>query len=535
MKTAVAYTRYSSDNQREESIEAQLYDIKKYAQSEGIAIMDYYSDEATSGLSTNRPGFKQMIEDVITKGGIDYIIVHKVDRFSRDKYQSAIYKEKLSRRGVKVLYAAQKLADTPEGGLMESILEGFSQYYSDNLSQETRKGLYTNARKALYNGGVIPFGFAIDEDKHYILAPREAAGVRLIFELFLKVYSQREIAAVMNEHGYKTRYNRPFTVYSVTYILSNPKYMGVYEYGRLEHRYSENGKRTVAIERPSSEIVRLEDALPAIITKAQFLEVQEMIRTRRNARSPRQKIDYPLKGLIFTADGHTMSGATSKGRGYYRSKKTGVYIRREPLENYIITVARDYILQNSDALLEKLEAEVGKLLTDKDADRKILKKRLDEIDQEESNCIDFITQMGANQKVKEKLDELAKEKEKITQALSIELDPVDIKKELRTWIEKIRGEEADTVISKKDLIKLMVRRVEVGEKEVKIYFNFPPNSCTPRAHAPACAGNTTINLPDGFAGWDHPRVCGEYWKSKTRTSYRPGSPPRVRGIRSGHG
>ena len=123
MKTAVAYTRYSSDNQREESIEAQLYDIKKYAQSEGIAIMDYYSDEATSGLSTNRPGFKQMIDDVITKGGIDYVIVHKVDRFSRDKYQSAIYKEKLSRRGIKVLYAAQKLADTPEGGLMESILE----------------------------------------------------------------------------------------------------------------------------------------------------------------------------------------------------------------------------------------------------------------------------------------------------------------------------------------------------------------------------------------------------------------------------
>lgn len=486
MKTAVAYTRYSSDNQREESIEAQLYDIKKYAQSEGIAIMDYYSDEATSGLSTNRPGFKQMIDDVITKGGIDYVIVHKVDRFSRDKYQSAIYKEKLSRRGVKVLYAAQRLADTPEGGLMESILEGFAQYYSDNLSLETKKGLYTNARRALYNGGVVPFGFAIDEDKHYILAPREAAGVRLIFELFLKGYSQREIAAVMNEHGYKTRYNRPFTVYSVTYILSNPKYMGVYEYGRLEHRYSENGKRTVAIERPSSEIVRLEDALPAIVTKAQFLEVQEMIRTRRNARSPRQKIDYPLKGLIFTADGHTMSGATSKGRGYYRSKKTGVYIRREPLENYIITVARDYILQNSDALMEKLEAEVGKLLTDKDADRKILKKRLDEIDQEESNCIDFITQMGANQKVKEKLDELAKEKEKITQALSIELDPVDIKKELRTWIEKIRGEEADTVISKKDLIKLIVRRVEVGEKEVKIYFNFPPNSCTPRAHAPGC-------------------------------------------------
>ena len=486
MKTAVAYTRYSSDNQREESIEAQLYDIKKYAQSEGIAIMDYYSDEATSGLSTNRPGFKQMIEDVITKGGIDYVIVHKVDRFSRDKYQSAIYKEKLSRRGVKVLYAAQKLADTPEGGLMESILEGFSQYYSDNLSQETRKGLYTNARKALYNGGVIPFGFAIDEDKHYIINPREAAGVRLIFELYLQGYRKPKIADVLNNHGYKTRYDRPFTEHSITGILRNCKYAGVYEYGRLHYKYNDSGKRTLAIERPDEEVVRIEDALPAIITRSMFEEVQEMIRSRRIQHSPRQKIDYPLKGLIFTADGKPMSGSTSGGYSYYRHIKTGLRIKREPLENYILTVAREYILCNADALMDKIEAEIVKILDTKDTDRKALNRRLDQIDREESNCIDFITQMGANAKIKDKLDQLAKEREAIQEALAIKVDPADIKKELRAWIEKIRNEESDTVLSKSDLIKLLVRRVEVSETEVKIYFNFPADFCRPGLTAPAC-------------------------------------------------
>nr|WLJ26245.1 MAG: integrase [Firmicutes phage HS16] len=153
MKTAYAYARFSSDNQREESIEAQFFEIKKYAESEGILIKKYYSDEAISGLTSNRPQFKEMINNIMNNGKVDYVIVYKVDRFSRNKYQSAIYKEKLSRRGVKVLYAAQRLSDTPEGGLMEGILESFAQYYSDNLSTDTRRGQYNNARNGLFNGG----------------------------------------------------------------------------------------------------------------------------------------------------------------------------------------------------------------------------------------------------------------------------------------------------------------------------------------------------------------------------------------------
>lgn len=486
MKTAVAYARFSSDNQREESIEAQFYEIKKYAQDEGIAIMAYYSDEATSGLSAARPEFNRMIND-LEKGGIDYVIVHKVDRFSRDKYQSAIYKEKLARRGVRVLYAAQRLSDTPEGGLMESILEGFAQYYSDNLSQETKKGLYTNARKALYNGGVVPLGFSIDENKNYQIVPQEAACVRLIFELYLQGYSQQKVADAINAQGYKTRYKRNFTERSISGILSNPKYMGVYEYGRLEYKYNHTGKRTLAHRREDSDVVRIEDAFPAIVPPALFEEVQEMIRTRRNQRHPRQKVDYPLKGLIFTADGQPMSGATSGKYSYYRHIKSGLRIRREPLENYIITVGRSYILDNADDLMDKIETEVIKILDTKDTDRKAQKKRLDQIDREEANCIDFITQMGANEKIKEKLDSLAKEREAINRALAIKLDPTDIKKELRTWIDKIRSEEPDTVLSKKDLIKLLVRRVEVSDTEVVIYFNFPggPKTCTPNRNTPA--------------------------------------------------
>ncbi len=96
MKTAFAYARFSSDNQREESIEAQFYEINKFAQEEGILIEKYFSDEAISGRTVVRPQFQEMLSEIYDGKKIDYIIVHKVDRFSRDKYQSAIIKEKLT-------------------------------------------------------------------------------------------------------------------------------------------------------------------------------------------------------------------------------------------------------------------------------------------------------------------------------------------------------------------------------------------------------------------------------------------------------
>lgn len=483
MKTAYAYARFSSDNQREESIEAQFYDIKKYAESEGILIKKYFSDEAISGRTANRPDFQTMLDKIYKEGNVDYIIVHKVDRFSRDKYQSAIIKEKLSRRGVRVLYAAQRIADTPEGGLMESILEGFADYYSKNLSVETKKGLYTNARKAQFNGGLIPFGFDVDEDKHYVVNDYEAVAVRLIFELYLSGMSQSKVADEINHRGYKTRMNRKFTDYSIKNILVNPKYAGIYQYGKLRFGYGPTGKRTVKSEREDEDIVQIEDAIPAIVEREVFEKVQKMIKNRSNYRRPGQRTTYALKGkIICSCCGGNLTGYTGSNlkHSYYRCKKCGNRIRRQPLENYILTVAKSYMLKNEDKLVKLIEKEVGKLIDTKDADKVALKKRLDQIEREENNCIDFITQMGASEKLKEKLDALGIEKKEIEEKLNLDLNPINFSKEIRIWMRKIKDEEADTVLSKKEIIQLMVDFVEVGEEEVKIHFNFcPPNSSTP--------------------------------------------------------
>src|SRR5699024_9736064 len=149
MIRAASYARFSSDNQREESVEAQLADNKKYAIKNNIVIVKEYIDRALTGRTDNREDFQQIITDA-KKDKFDVVIVHKVDRFARNRYDSAIHKHTLKKHGVKVMYSAQAIDDSPEGVLMEGMLESFAEYYSLNLAQEVMKGMKQNAKKAKF-------------------------------------------------------------------------------------------------------------------------------------------------------------------------------------------------------------------------------------------------------------------------------------------------------------------------------------------------------------------------------------------------
>jgi len=119
MKTAVIYARYSSDNQNEQSIEGQLRVCQDYAQRNDILILNTYIDRAMTGTNDNRPDFQKMIKDSNNKE-FEYIIVYKIDRFSRNKYETAKYKKILKDNGVKLLSAMENIPDTPEGIILES-------------------------------------------------------------------------------------------------------------------------------------------------------------------------------------------------------------------------------------------------------------------------------------------------------------------------------------------------------------------------------------------------------------------------------
>ena len=179
MKNAVIYARYSSSAQSEQSIEGQLRVINEYAQKEGFNIINTYIDRAMTGRNDDRPDFLRMIKDSENKQ-FQYVIVYKLDRFSRNRYDSAVHKKTLRNNGIKVISATEHILDTPEGIILESMIEGLSEYYSAELAQKVRRGLKKSRLKGNFTGGIVIFGYYLKNKKLYINKP-EAEIVKKVF------------------------------------------------------------------------------------------------------------------------------------------------------------------------------------------------------------------------------------------------------------------------------------------------------------------------------------------------------------------
>ena len=163
---AVIYARYSSDNQREESIEGQLRECKEYADQNGITVVRTYIDRALSAKTDSRPQFQQMIHDSATHT-FEAVLVWKLDRFSRNRYDSAHYKRILKNNRVHVVSVTEPISNTPEGIMLESLLEGMAEYYSAELAEKVSRGHKENALKAKFNGGPVglsSLAVAVGED-----------------------------------------------------------------------------------------------------------------------------------------------------------------------------------------------------------------------------------------------------------------------------------------------------------------------------------------------------------------------------------
>ncbi len=227
MKTAVIYARYSSDSQTEQSIDGQLRVCTEYAKSHDILILDTYIDRAMTGTNDNRPDFQRMIKESNRKQW-NYVIVYKFDRFSRNKYETAMHKKTLKDNGVKVVSATEFVPDTPEGIIFESMLEGYAEYYSAELSQKIRRGNNESRRKGNLTGGKIPYGYK-NENKKAVVIPEEAEIVRYIYEQYSIGVYVKDIIAELNSKGLLHK-GKPFAKNTVYGILSNERYSGIYRH-----------------------------------------------------------------------------------------------------------------------------------------------------------------------------------------------------------------------------------------------------------------------------------------------------------------
>ena len=223
---AVIYARYSSDSQTEQSIEGQVRVIKEYATRNSIPIIDSYIDSAISGTSDKSPEFQKLIAEAKRKD-FGYVLVYKFDRFSRDRLNSLLYKRELKKNGVKVISVTEYISDDPQGILFESIIDGYSEFYSAELSQKVRRGNRESRMKGLYTGGYVIFGYKVIEKK-YVIDENEAKIVRRIFEDASNGKTYPQICKELNEEGITHR-GKKFDMQFIFKLLHNKKYIGIIE------------------------------------------------------------------------------------------------------------------------------------------------------------------------------------------------------------------------------------------------------------------------------------------------------------------
>ena len=297
MRKAAIYARYSSENQRDESIDAQICAIEEYARRNDIAIVKTYIDRAKSATTAERPSFQEMIKMSET-GMFDTIIVHKLDRFARSKYDSAIYKQKLKVNNVRLISVTENLDGTPESIILESVLEAMAEYYSKNLAREIMKGTMENAKKSDHCGGVPPLGFDI-VNKRLVINEHEAEAVRLIFDMYANGKGYTEIINTLNHKGYRTKRGNPFGKNSLFEILRNEKYKGTYTYNKSSHKTA-RGTYNRHEYKDDSEIIRINDGCPRIVSDEIFSLVNERMKENRlSADKNRDRQKYLLSGLVF--------------------------------------------------------------------------------------------------------------------------------------------------------------------------------------------------------------------------------------------
>lgn len=354
MPRAVIYARFSSDMQREESIDAQVRACTAYAQSKGYNIIDTYIDEAKSGRDvTKRDAYNQMLADAM-EDKFDVIIFHKVDRNSRNELNYFKFKDKLEKLGICYEYAAQHIdALSPEGQMMETMMVGMAAYYSRNLAKETKKGLNENAYKAQFNGGYAPFGYKI-VDKHYVIDEQEAEAIRLIFDLYISGHGYKDICIILAIKDYTTRNGKPFGKNSLYDIIGNEKYCGTYTFNKSPRK---NGGRNMHAKSRPDDFIRLEDAIPPIVSKDIFQQAQARRRINKARPAFKSKVNYLLSGKILCGHcGQAMGGHSVTPRKKMYSYYGCLTKDRVPLQNCPQKTIRKEDVE--EAVLTKIKTEI---------------------------------------------------------------------------------------------------------------------------------------------------------------------------------
>ena len=458
LKTAVIYARYSSENQTEQSIEGQLRVCSEYAKSHDILILDTYIDRAMTGTNDNRADFQRMIKDSGRREW-NYVLVYKLDRFSRNKYESTIHKKTLKNNGVTLLSAMENIPDTPEGIILESLLEGMNQYFSAELSQKVRRGMKETRLKGNFTGGKLIYGYNV-ENRKVVINENQAEVVRFIFEQYSLGVYVKDIIKLLTAKGIYN-FGKPFARNTVYNILKSEKYSGIY--------------------RHDGEV--FENIYPQIVPTEIYEKVRAKIDSNRYGKRSvevvyllRQKMKCGYCGMPISAETGTSKNGQVKryykcsGRKHGSDCKKSV-IGKDFLENLVVDITLEELSkpQVINALVKGL-LNIQEQQSNGTPVLNMLTKEKRQTENAIKNIMVAIEKGVITNTTTKRLKELEEQQENLDKQILIERSKIAVKlsesdmKEFYTQALRLEPQM---------LINYLIKEIVLFDDKIEIYYNNP--------------------------------------------------------------
>jgi site-specific DNA recombinase len=458
----VIYARYSSHSQTEQSIEGQLQACYEYARANGHIVIAEYIDRAQSGTTDSRAEFQRMIADS-DKRTFEAVLVYQLDRFARNRYDSAINKARLKKNGIRVISARENISDDASGILIEGVLESMAEYYSAELSQKIRRGMNINAEKCLSNGSNPGLGYTVDTERRFQIDPEGATIVREIFEMYASGTTVTEINKYLNDKRVKTSKGGAFNKNSLHRMLRNKRYIGIYIYKDTE----------------------TPGGTPRIIDDELFDRVQRIL--DRNKAAPartRGKEEYLLTTKLFCGycremmTGYGGTGKSGKAYHYYACKNAKKKLCRKKvvdkqyIEDRVVLECRKLL---TDSNIERVAASVA-AVCEADYDGAAI-KRLKVAMQEADGAIENLwkaLELGQSaEMITERIEKRKKEKEELEAQIAIETGKqiVLTAPQIRAFLYSLQKGNVNDTNNRRGIINIFLQAVYLWDDKLTIVLN----------------------------------------------------------------
>lgn len=465
-KKGVIYARYSSHNQKEESIEQQVEECMAFAAMNNIKITQVYADKAISGRTDKRPQFQRMMREA-EKRSFTVVIAYKSNRIARDMLSALKYEDRLSKYGIETLYAKEEFGNTAAGRFALRTMMNVNQFYSENMAEDIRRGMRDNAENCKVNGA-LPLGYVKGSDGRYAINSAEAAIVREIFAKVLDGVSFADIANDLNGRGIKTKQGNLWNKNSFHRMLANDVYIGVYRH---------------------SGYVK-EDGVPPILEKGVFYAMQKHLETKKNPRGKhRETSDYLLTGKLYC--GHCkalmvgVSGTSKTGAKHYyyscNTRRTGggckkENIRKDYIERAVADLTMQFILQ--DDVIDWIATCGMDILIEASSEAQIaeMEAELAEHKKATKNIMRAIEQGIFTSTTKERLLELEQSISDLEKSIALAKTANDnraVTKEHIIWqLQKLKDGDAKDKDFQKNLINTFVQSVYLWDDRIQIDYYY---------------------------------------------------------------